>query len=91
MAGSEFLFVMRLSGREDFDHVLKEVAANVFRHLGCAAATVAELVEALNAAVAPVLFGGTELDVQFHAHPGSCDVIVVVRDREVWRTTRRLS
>jgi hypothetical protein len=51
---------------------------------------VSEIVGQLKAAVVPRLGDGVELDVQFHAHPGSCDVVVLADEREVWRTTRRL-
>ena len=90
VAVSEFRFVIRLSGREPFDGVLEEVAANVFRHLGCASPVVTDLVAQLNAVVGPTLGGSEELDVQFHAYSGCCEVVVVVDDQEVWRMTRRL-
>ena len=87
---SEFLFAVRLSGHEQFDSVLDELATNLLRQVGCPPPAVTETVEQLRAAVIPRLGNGVELDVQFHAHPGSCDVVVVADDRELWRTTRRL-
>ena len=90
MGVSQFLFAVRLSGHGQFDSVLSELATNVLRQVGCPPPAVTELVEKLRAAVTPRLVDGVELDVQFHAHPDSCDIVVVVHDREVWRTTRRL-
>jgi hypothetical protein len=90
VAASEFLFVVRLSGQSDFDHVLDAIAANVLRYLGCGSTVVSELVNELNVAIKPCLVGNVELDVRFQAHPDSCDVVVVVHDREIWRTTHCL-
>jgi hypothetical protein len=84
------MFAVRLSGHARFDGVLGDVAANVFRHLGCASGTVIELVEELNAAVTPGLNGDADLDVQFHAHGESCEVVVFTLSREIWRTTYRI-
>jgi hypothetical protein len=87
---SEFLFAVRLSGHESFDRLLDELAVNLLGQLGCPSPAVSEIVGQLKAAVVPRLGDGVELDVQFHAHPGSCDVVVLADEREVWRTTRRL-
>ena len=91
MSVSEFLFAVRLTGREPFDKVLGDVATNVFRHVGCTASVVTELVEQLNAAITSNLDGGEpDVRVQFRGSPGSCEVIVLVANREVWRTTHLL-
>jgi hypothetical protein len=87
-APEEFLFAMKLAGRDAFEHVLGEVAATVFRQVGCAPAVVAALVAELNEAIRPGADDGAGFDVQFRAHAGSCEVIVFVRDREIWRTSR---
>jgi hypothetical protein len=84
------MFAVRLSGHARFDTVLGDLAANVFRHLGCPSGTVTRLVEQLNAAVVPGLNGDADLDVQFHAHGESCEVVVFTRSREIWRTTHRI-
>ena len=90
MSVPEFLFAVRLSGREPFDNVLCDVATNVFRHVGCTAAVVAELVDELQAVVTSNLDGEPDVRVQFRGHSGSCEVIVSVANHEVWRTTHRL-
>jgi hypothetical protein len=88
---SELLFVVRLSGHDAFDDVIGDVTASVLQQVGCGPATAGDFVEELKHAVMPRLARGVELDVQFHIHPGSCDVVVVLVDerREVWRVTRR--
>jgi hypothetical protein len=86
----EFLFALKLAGRDQFDHVLAEVAATVFRHVGCGPAVVADLLKELDAAVLPG-DEGVGLDVQFRARGGACEVIVFVREREIWRASRPIS
>jgi hypothetical protein len=89
VAVSEFVFVVHLSGHDEFDTVLGELAMTVLQQVGCAPDAAAELVEQLKAAVTPSLARGEGLDVQFHAHPGSCDVVAAAGHRELWRMTRR--
>ena len=89
MSVPEFLFALRLSGREPFYNVLVDVATNVFRHVGCAAVVVTRLVNELNAVVAPKLSAASDVHVQFRGQSGSCEVIVLAGAREIWRTTYR--
>ena len=79
---------MKIAGGDAFDRVLGEVAAAVFRQVGCAPGVVAALVAELNAAVIPGSDAGAGFDVQFRAHDGVCEVIVFVRGREIWRASR---
>ncbi len=90
MSVPEFLFAVRLSGREPFDNVLSDVATNVFRHVGCTTTVVVELVERLNAVVAANLDGEPDVRVQFRGISGTCEVVVFVANQEVWRTIYRL-
>ena len=90
MSTPDFLFSMRLTGREQVGSILGDVAAHVFDHVGCAPETVAELVRDLSEAVMPGADRGEHVDVQFRARQGSCEVIVSVAGRELWRTTRRV-
>ena len=89
-APEEFLFAMKLAGADAFDRVLGEVAATVFRQVGCAPAVVADLVTELNEVIIPGADHGAGFDVRFRAHAGTCEVIVLVRDREIWRTSREI-
>jgi hypothetical protein len=86
----DFLFAMRFAGRDPIGPVLGEVAANVFQQVGCAPDAVAELVRDLGRAVVPGANGGEHVEVQFRGEAGSCEVIVRVDDREIWRMSRRI-
>ena len=81
---------MRFAGRDQVGPVLGEVAANVFQQVGCDPGAVAELVRELSRAVVPGANGGEHVEVQFRAGAGSCEVIVRVDDREIWRASRRV-
>jgi hypothetical protein len=87
---ADFLFSMRFAGRDQIGPILSAVAANVFQSVGCAPAAVADVVRGLDAAVMPGTDDGRPVDVQFVAHAGSCEVIVTIENREIWRTSRRI-
>jgi hypothetical protein len=87
VSASDFVFAVRLSGRGPFDRIIEDVTASVFTQLGCPAPEVASLVARLTAAVTSAVAGASELDVQFHAHAGSCEVTVSVCNREIWRAS----
>jgi hypothetical protein len=87
---SEFVFVVRLSGCQRVQEVLGEVASNVFRHVGCTSTAVTELAAQLSSIIDRHRGDAAELQVAFHAHPGSCDVVVTTRDGEIWRMNRFL-
>jgi hypothetical protein len=69
---------------------VSDVAASVFQNVGCDPDAVAEVIRDLNAAVLPGTDRGEPVDVQFRARGGSCEVIVRVDEREIWRTSRRI-
>ena len=87
MSASDFVFAVRLSGRGPFDRIIEDVTASVFTQLGCPAPEVTSLVARLTAAVTSGVDGPSELDVQFRAHAGSCEVTVSVCNREIWRAS----
>ena len=91
MPPSEFLFALRFANPWPSDHVLGDVATAVFRHVGCEETEAADLVERLRAVLASIREGSVEVDVQFRAHAGSIEVIVLAPDRELLRTSRALS
>jgi hypothetical protein len=84
----DFMFSMKFAGGNAVEPVLDEVAVTVFRQAGCEPDAAARLVKELHAAVVE---GGTpaaaDVDVQFRAHAGSCDVVVFAREREIWRAS----
>ena len=85
MSTTEFVFAMRLAGRHQSDGILGEVAETVFRHLGLSAQAVADLTAQLNALISARAPGDWELDLQFTARPGSCEVVASAGNREIWR------
>ncbi len=87
MSEPDFVFSVRLAGREPFDDVLGDLAATVLGQIGCSMPDVTVLVAQLSAAVRSRADGESEFDVQFRAHAGSCEVVVSVRDREIWRSS----
>jgi hypothetical protein len=87
---ADFLFSMRLTGQDQLGTIMGDLAANVFQQAGCAPDAVAELVRDLRGVDMPDASSRDHVDVQFRAAAGSCEVIVSVDDREVWRTSRRI-
>jgi hypothetical protein len=81
---------MQLTGCDQTDEVLSDLAEHICRHVGCGSAAVAEVIEELKAILSrePELEGA--LDVQFRCRPESLDVSVSARGRELWFTSRRL-
>ena len=90
MSIPDFLFSMRFAGGDQAGPILSDVAANVLQQAGCGPDEVAEVVRDLSGAVLPGADRGEQVDVQFRARAGSCEVIVSVDDREIWRTLRRI-
>jgi hypothetical protein len=78
---------MRVAGRDRLDGMLGQVAETVFRHLGLSAETVADLTARLNALISADASGDSDVDLQFTAGSGSCEVVVSAGDREIWRET----
>ena len=76
---------MRVEGRERFDGMLREVAETVFRHLGLPAQAVNDLAVQLHALILAHAAGDSDVDLQFTASPGSCEMVVSAGDREIWR------
>jgi hypothetical protein len=87
---ADFLFSMRLTGEDQLGTIMGDLAANVFQQAGCPPDAVAELVRDLGGVVMPDARSRGHVDLQFRAAAGSCEVIVSVDDREVWRTSRRI-
>ena len=83
----EFVFAMRVAGRDRLDGMLGEVAETVFRHLGLSASAVADLTAQLNALISAHASSDSELDLQFTARAGSCEVVVLTGTRKIWHET----
>jgi hypothetical protein len=90
-APEPFLFKMKIAGPEQFNRVLEEVAATVFRQVGCTPQVAADLLKGLNAAVVAGADEGAGFDVQFCAEGTAVDVTVSVGNREIWRASHQIS
>ena len=88
MSSLDFDFAMRCAGRELFGHMMADVAATVFRQVGCTERDVIQLVGQLAVIAAPD--PETEYDVRFGSHAGTFEVVVLAHGRELWRATRHI-
>ena len=82
---------MRVAGRNRLDGMLGDVAETVFRHLGLSAAAVTDLTARLSALISAHASGDSDVDLQFTASPGSCEIVVSAGNREIWREQIRTS
>ena len=90
MPASEFLFALKFAALGPPDPLLSEVATAVCRHVGCEGTDIAELIDELDHVLASARERAVEVDVQFRAHAGSIELIVLSPDRELLRTKRAL-
>ena len=89
MPAPDYVFTMTLERGRPFDSMIGQVAAAVFRDLGCEPAMVAAAVRELGAAIGPSLDDGTAVDLRFTSVGGTCDVLIRAGNREIWRTSLR--
>lgn len=87
MPRTPFVFRMRVAGRDEFNRVVDAVAAALLRHIGCAADRAAEVLERLDAVLAPGADEGAGFDVEFRVRRRACDVTVSAAGREIWRAS----
>jgi hypothetical protein len=91
----EFLFALHLSddGRPgriaEIGGMLSDLARSVLLHAGYAEAVIAEVGEALRVGLAHARITG-DCDVQFRAHAGELEILVLQGGRRVFQTSRRL-
>ncbi|MEO8260688.1 MAG: hypothetical protein ABI868_25310 [Acidobacteriota bacterium] len=85
MSTTEFVFALRVAGRDRLDGMLCDVAEAVFRHLGLPADAVQGLAVRLHTLIAADASPDADVDLLFTACPGSCEVVVAAGDREIWR------
>ena len=89
MPAPDYVFTMKLEPARQFDTLIGEVATAVFRDLGCEPGMVAAVVDALGAAIGPSVDEGMAVDLRFTSVAGTCDVLILAGDREIWRTSLR--
>ena len=90
MPATEFLFALKFAALGPPDPLLSDLATAVCRHVGCEGTDIAELVDELDRVLASARESAVEIDVQFRAHAGSIELIVLAPDRELLRTKRAL-
>jgi hypothetical protein len=87
MPPTPFVFALELSGQGAPAGLLAELAATVFRHVGCIDAPTAELAAALNQAAAAKAFGGAaRCDVQFRTRHDTLEVLVSANGGRIWQS-----
>ena len=87
MPASDYVFTMKLEHARQFDTLIGELAAAVFRDLGCEPGMVAAVLDALDAAIGPSVDDGMAVDLRFTSVGGTCEVLIIAGNREIWRTS----
>lgn len=87
MGSHDFFFALEFSSQGASASLVEDLAANVFRHVGCAADHVEGLSDALSkAAERPTGGGERRCDVQFRARDGALEVLVTSNGGRIWQT-----
>ena len=87
MAPHDFFFAIEFSSQGAPAALVEDLAASVFRHVGCAQEHVEGVRAALEQAVEPGAAGGTRrCDVQFRARNGNLEVLITSNGGRVWQT-----
>jgi hypothetical protein len=84
----EFYFALEVSSQGAPATLVEDLAAQVFRYVGCSPTAVPGLTRAFEEAVAATAAGGDRrCDVQFRAHNGTLDVLVSSNGGRLWQET----
>ena len=87
MDSPDFFFALEFSSQGAPASLVEDLAANVFRHVGCAPEHAEGLSEALeHAAETGALGGDRRCDVQFRARNGTLEVLVSSNGGRLWQT-----
>jgi hypothetical protein len=86
----DFLFTLRLADDGTSDQMLSDLTASVLRHVGYTPAEIDELLRQVRAGIAKGRAAGAEYGLQFRAHAGELDITVLLGDRRLFQTSRRL-
>ena len=87
MPAPDYVFSIKLEHGRQFDTMIGEVATVIFRDLGCEPGMITAVVNALDAAIGPSLDDGKAVDLRFTSVGGTCEVLIVSGNREIWRTS----
>ena len=86
MGSQDFFFAIGCFSRDAPVSIVEDLAANIFRHVGCAPEHAEGLNEALaRAARAASSDGGRRCDVQFKARNGTLEVLVTSNGGRIWQ------
>lgn len=86
MPSPDFVFSMKLAGRDQAERLLPDVAVHVFQYVGYPPSAIEAMVKELTAAVIAGAAPEGVIDVRFDARDGACEATVSVDGQEVWRT-----
>ena len=87
MAPHDFFFALEFSSQGAPAALVEDLAASVFRHVGCAQEHVEGLRDALEQAAEPGASGGARrCDIQFRARNGDLEVLITSNGGRVWQT-----
>ena len=87
MGSPDFFFALEFSSQGAPASLVEDLAANVFRHVGCDPAHAEGLSDALERAVATGALGGDRrCEVQFSARNGTLEVLISSNGGRVWQT-----
>lgn len=85
---SAHAFTLEFSSQGTPGPLLDELAAHVFRFLGCVTPPGQELADALARATASGAFGGARrCDIQLRAHNQTLDILVSANGGRIWQTS----
>ncbi len=87
MPSHEFFFALEFSSQGAPAPLVEDLAAQVFRFVGCPQTSVPALTKALEQATAVTTGAQRRCDVQFRAHNGTLDVLVSSNGGRVWQDT----
>jgi hypothetical protein len=85
------MFSITLAGRDHLNELLDAVADQVLRYVGRTSPERDALVIQLHTVASRAIAKGDSCDVEFRAHGGTCDVVAVAGDQEVWRISCKVT
>lgn len=91
MASREFFFTLEFSSQGTPAPLIQELAQQVFRFVGGGQSSLPALIEALERATGSTAGGERRCDVQFRAHSGKLDVLVMSNAGRIWQDTISIS
>ena len=89
MPVSDFVFAMSFARREQYDVLIGDLAAVLFKELGFNSKAVESVVAELKGIEMPGSGTQDGPDVRFHGQDGACQVVITVQGREVLRRALR--